>query len=180
MSPRWVRQVTLHTEVNHADEQQGATRAADREPGAHRDEGAIIPGLADALLIQRLQATAGNAAVAQLLSRRRHLPTAQRVADPGVQAALREQVATQVAEAAPKSEGDAPAAGTAGPKATGEVNPAELSKKKAELGSRIPAPEEASQQTGARGRAGRRRRKTGGGQAGGSDCQRARSCSAEA
>jgi len=136
----------LHTEINHADEQQGATRTADREPGAHRDEGAIIPGLADALLIQRLQATAGNAAVAQLLSRRRHGPTAQRVADPGVQAALREQVATQVAEAAPKSEGDAPAAGTAGPKATGEVNPAELSKKKAELGSRIPAPEEASKQ----------------------------------
>jgi len=134
----------LHTELNHADEQQRPTHTTDREQGAHSDERALIPGLADAILIQRLQATAGNAAVAELLSGRRRRPTAQRVADPGVQAALREQVATQVSEAAPKSDGAAPKAEEAAPKARGDFDPAELSRKKKELESRIPAPEEAS------------------------------------
>ena len=43
----------LHTELNHADDQQRPTHTTDREQGPHSDERALIPGLADAILIRR-------------------------------------------------------------------------------------------------------------------------------
>ncbi|HEY8735631.1 MAG TPA: hypothetical protein VIO62_01160 [Candidatus Dormibacteraeota bacterium] len=139
-TPKLVAARQLHTEITHADEQQRPKLATEGEQRGRSDEGPVAPLLADAILIQRLQATAGNAAVAEFLSSRRHRTTAQRLADPGVQAALQQGVATEM------SETPGPAGAPREPKAPGPIDPAELSRKKQELQSRMPPPDEATKQ----------------------------------